>query len=114
MHLCSLCNNFRGHTLSSVVRHIGEIHRYDPNLHIQCGVEQCLQTYNNFESYRSQVNRKHKNVLHAVDNRSDDCGRSRDELAQNDDMAANEEDQDQDNQKIWIGMSSRTRTEIRI
>ena len=43
---------------------MGEIHRYDPNLHIRCGIQGCPQTYKKFESFRSHVYRKHRESLH--------------------------------------------------
>lgn len=62
MHLCPLCNSFAGQSFSAVVRHIGDIHRHDPGLNIQCG--QCPQTYHNFQLFRSHVYRKHRDTLH--------------------------------------------------
>lgn len=74
MFVCPLCNNFGGNSYSAVLRHIGEIHRHDPSLHIECGIEQCPQTYKNFESFRSHVYRKHRDVLHLVESRSQTDG----------------------------------------
>lgn len=65
MFLCSLCNNFGGQSFSTVLRHIGETHRHDPCFQIQCGLDQCPQTYKNFESFRSHVYRKHRDVLYS-------------------------------------------------
>lgn len=58
MFFCPLCNSFGSHSLSALLRHIGEIHQYDSNFRIQCGLQQCPQTYSNFQSYR-----KHRDVL---------------------------------------------------
>ena len=66
MQVCSLCNQFGGPSFGAVLRHIGEIHRYDPGLHIRCGINRCPQTYCNFESFRSHVYRKHQNELHTT------------------------------------------------
>lgn len=62
MFICSICNLYRASTFSSVLRHIGLIHRYDPGLHICCGIDHCPQTYTNYES---RVYRKHRNALHS-------------------------------------------------
>ncbi len=62
MFVCCLCNSFGGNSFSSVLHHIGEIHRHDPNLTIDCGIEGCPQTYKRFESFRSHVYRKHRYV----------------------------------------------------
>lgn len=64
MYVCSICNLFKGNDFSAVLRHIGEIHRYDPSLVIRCGIDRCPQTYMNFESFRSHIYRKHRDVLH--------------------------------------------------
>ncbi len=61
--MCSICNLFGGNSFSAVLRHIGEIHRHDPALNIRCGIQRCPQTYNNYESFRSHVYRKHRDVL---------------------------------------------------
>lgn len=64
MYTCQICNLFGGNSFASVLRHIGEIHRFDPGLVIRCGIEHCPQTYTNYESFRSHVYRKHRVVLH--------------------------------------------------
>lgn len=64
MFVCSICNKFGGNSFSAVLRHMGEIHRHDPSLHIRCGVDRCPQTYTNYESFRSHVYRKHRDVLY--------------------------------------------------
>ena len=65
MYVCTICNLFGGNNFAAVLRHIGELHRYDPGLVIRCGIDCCPQTYNNFESYRSHVYRKHRYALHS-------------------------------------------------
>lgn len=64
MYICSICNLFGASTFSSVLRHIGLIHRYDPGLSIRCGIDYCPQVYSNYESFRSHVYRKHREALH--------------------------------------------------
>ena len=56
------------------MRHIGEIHRYDPALVIRCGIDHCPQTYKNYESFRSHIYCKHREVLHSQS--SDACDES--------------------------------------
>ncbi len=53
---------FAGQSFSTVLRHMGN-HRYDPGLSIRCGINSCTETYKNFESFRSHVNRKHREAL---------------------------------------------------
>ena len=38
-------------------------HRFDPGLRIRCGINSCIEQYKNFESFRSHVYRKHRDVL---------------------------------------------------
>ena len=64
MFVCQISNTFGGNSFSSVLRHIGEIHRHDPNLSVRCGIHRCPQTYVKYESFRSHVYRKHRDVLH--------------------------------------------------
>ena len=66
MFTCPICNLFGGNSFASVLRHIGEVHRFDPGLTIRCGIERCPQTYSNYESFRSHVYRKHRHVLHST------------------------------------------------
>ena len=66
MLVCQICNKFGGNSYNAVLRHIGEIHRHDPNLSIRCGVHRCPQTYFNYESFRSHVYRKHRDVLYGA------------------------------------------------
>lgn len=73
MFICSICNLFRGNTYAAVLRHIGEIHRHDPALHIRCGIHRCPQTYGNYESFRSHVYRKHRDALHQQPTTSSAC-----------------------------------------
>ncbi len=68
MFFCPLCNSFGGQSFSSVLRHIGEIHKHDPGFQIQCGLRQCPETYKNYDSYRSHVYRKHRSVLFCQQN----------------------------------------------
>ena len=70
MYTCSVCNYFGGQSFSAVLRHMGEIHRYDPNLRIRCGIDCCPQSYTNFDSFRSHVYRKHRDVLKPITHNS--------------------------------------------
>ena len=62
MYVCTICNLFAGKSFSTVLRHMGT-HRYDPGLHIRCGINSCTEHYKNFESFRSHVYRKHREAL---------------------------------------------------
>lgn len=62
MYVCTICNLFARKTFSAVLRHIGT-HRFDSGLFIKCGINSCPENYKNFESFRSHVYRKHREVL---------------------------------------------------
>lgn len=62
MYVCTICNLFAGQSFSAVLRHMG-VHRFDPGLSIRCGINSCTEQYTNFESFRSHIYRKHREVL---------------------------------------------------
>ena len=62
MFVCNICNSFAGQSFSAVLRHMGN-HRFDPGLSIPCGIDSCPEVYKNYESFRSHVYRKHREVL---------------------------------------------------
>ena len=67
MHLCSICNSFAAATFSSVLRHIGDVHKRQngpsPLVAVWCGIDGCLGRTKNYESFRSHVYKKHRHVL---------------------------------------------------
>ena len=67
MHLCSICNSFAAATFSSVLRHIGDVHKRQigpsPLVAVWCGIDGCPRSYENYESFRSHVYKKHRHVL---------------------------------------------------
>lgn len=72
-HVCPLCGQFARRTYQGVLRHIGEVHRFSPDFFISCGlpcspldgsaVVKCPATYTKYESFRSHVYKKHREVL---------------------------------------------------
>lgn len=44
MYVCTICDQFAGRSFTSVLRHIGSIHRFDPGLSIRCGIKACPET----------------------------------------------------------------------
>ena len=58
--VCHICDKFGGNSFRAVLRHVGEVHKHDPNFFIRCGIHHCPQTYTNFFSFRSHVYRKHR------------------------------------------------------
>ena len=40
------------------------IHKFDPNLSLKCGINSCPEEYTVYESFRSHVYRKHRELLY--------------------------------------------------
>ena len=74
MYVCTICNLFSRRCFSAVLRHIGNTHRFDPNLNIRCGIESCAEVYKNYKSFRSHVYRKHRKVLFTTESGDDTPG----------------------------------------
>ena len=66
-YVCTICNLFSRNCFPAVLHHIGNTHRYDPNLSTRCGIASCAEVYKNFESFRSHVYRKYREALHLSD-----------------------------------------------
>ena len=62
MIVCTICNQFASSSYAAVLRHMGS-HRFDPALSIKCGINECSECYKNFESFRSHIYRKHRDIL---------------------------------------------------
>ena len=64
-YVCSLCGQFARTSYKGVLRHIAEIHSFNPNFHITCGLgpDKCPETYTKYDSFRSHVYRKHREEL---------------------------------------------------
>ena len=62
-YTCSICNRFAATTFLPVLRHIGQVHQYEANFQVKCGLESCPRLYRSYVSYKSHVYRKHKSVM---------------------------------------------------
>ena len=64
-YVCSICGQFARTSFQGVLRHIGEVHSFNPNFHITCGLgpDKCPETYTKYDSFRSHVYRKHREEL---------------------------------------------------
>ncbi len=60
---CTICNRFAAQHFLAVLRHIGQVHQFEPNFQVKCGLDGCPLRYTSYPSYRSHVYRKHRNVL---------------------------------------------------
>ena len=65
-YACPLCHEFARTTYKAILRHIGEVHSFSPDFHIECGLgrdTRCPATYTNYVSFRSHVYKKHRDEL---------------------------------------------------
>ena len=67
--VCTLCSQFAARTYLPVLSHIGFVHRFGATKRIECGIDGCPASYttNTYESFRSHVYRKHRDVLYSQD-----------------------------------------------
>jgi len=61
MHICKYCS-FKCRHLKFLLRHYSEEHASDPNFYITCGIGSCLSSYNQINSFRKHILRKHKQI----------------------------------------------------
>ena len=59
---CSVCLEFVSESIQALVRHIGRIHRNEPNFHVVCGIDGCIKTFKNFLSLKNHLIHKHNIV----------------------------------------------------
>ena len=64
---CPLCSKFARDQFAPVLRHIKDVHSFDPSFHIVCGLDGCPASYTNYESFRSHVYLNHKHILNLHD-----------------------------------------------
>ncbi len=67
---CSVCLEFVADSIHLLIKHIGRIHRNEPNFHVVCGIDSCAKTYKNFLSFRNHLIRKHNIVTNKERDRS--------------------------------------------
>ena len=63
--LCTLCQRYIAGCYGNVLRHV-KCHQYDENFQLKCGINSCQETYTTYESFRSHVYHKHREVLHLL------------------------------------------------
>lgn len=61
MFSCQYCADFSVRTFQKLLRHIKFIHSNEPNFCISCG--HCGQSFKKFESFKSHLRRKHKEIV---------------------------------------------------
>ena len=56
---CSICLEFVPESIQSLVKHIGRIHRNEPNFHVVYGISSCPKTFKKFLSFKNHLICKH-------------------------------------------------------
>ncbi len=68
--VCYMCNSFRCSTNSALVKHLFQVHSYEPNFMYACHVEQCPRAFtlgSTYSSFLSHAARKHPNWKELLD-----------------------------------------------
>ena len=60
---CSICNRFAAASFLPVLRHIGQVHQYEANFQVKCGLDSCPCLYRTYNSFKSHVYRKHRSAM---------------------------------------------------
>ena len=58
--VCWICYRFAAPSLKGIVKHMGNVHSFDPNFRVCCGIDSCSRTYTNFHSFKKHLYRKHR------------------------------------------------------
>ena len=61
-YVCSVCHMFARKSFKAVFGHMSD-HRCEPGINFVCGIDSCRQVYENFDSYRCHMYRKHRDHL---------------------------------------------------
>ena len=67
--VCNICHHFTRSSFKAVLRHMSD-HRCEPSVRFVCSIGSCKEVYQNFDSYRKHIYRKHRNLLELPDNAS--------------------------------------------
>ena len=62
-YTCSLCDHFSATSIGGVLRHVGAVHVHEPHFHLVCGINGCPRTYQNYNSFRKHLRRRHAKYL---------------------------------------------------
>ncbi len=62
-YTCHKCYRFAAPSFSTVLRHIGAVHSWEPNFDVTCGINGCPRKYTSYRSYRKHILKVHSNFL---------------------------------------------------
>ena len=83
MYVCNYCGEYTGKQFSRYLRHIKFVHSNEPNFTISC--THCDKSFEKFQSFRSHLQRKHKQHCQEYNFIADDGGDEEDFLNDSDD-----------------------------
>ncbi len=66
-----LCHHFAATRLLRVLTHIRQVHAFEADFHVTCGIDGCPKTYDNFHSYRKHLYNQHNDKLHPTSTHPD-------------------------------------------
>ena len=69
--LCPSCHHFAATRLLRVLTHIRQVHAFEADFHVTCGIDGCPKTYDNFHSYRKHLYNQHNDKLHPTSTHPD-------------------------------------------
>ena len=61
--ICSFCGKHASKFFLPILRHIGEVHQFEPNFSIICGLNGCTKKYTSFGGYKTHLYRKHRDYV---------------------------------------------------
>ena len=56
-YVCPFCRQFARRSYHGILRHIGEVHSFNPDFHVVCGLgpEKCPATYTKYTSFKKMT-----------------------------------------------------------
>ena len=69
--MCPLCDKYASPSFCPVLRHISEVHQFEPGFAITCGLDSCPNKYTSVSGYKTHLYRKHRQFLQL--NVADQC-----------------------------------------
>ena len=61
--MCPLCDKYASPAFCPVLRHISEVHQFEPGFVVTCGLDDCPNKYTSVSGYKTHLYRKHREFL---------------------------------------------------
>ena len=66
-YVCCLCDQFASKAFVPVLRHIGQVHQFEPNFTVTCGLNGCQLKYTMYTGYKTHLYRHHREFMFSRD-----------------------------------------------